>query len=962
MFKFFRNLNLSAKFLLFATLVLILIFSGLAVWIYNTDRESTIQSVDNRMYSQLEDLVTLLELEYRAKQQEMENALRVASSRVKTLGAIQEQEEKVQMVAINQATQTQKVVEVKKWLLRGALVQENSKVVDSIAALVGSQVAIFQKIPEGYMRIATTEINPKSNKRMEGVYLPMGNNIVQTIERGQTFKGRILQNNEYFIVAYEPLRVEGEIKGMIYAGVKEKDVTFLRRKFKEKKYYVSGYPFAMHISGEYVIHPILEGKNAEKRFIDYAQKNKRGKYRYRYPNNEEGVWKWTYFTYYEPFELIVGATIDEAQLLDDSLEKARNTLLIGFILALLVFLLGFGTIVNYIASSIRKIIDNLRLMSEGRKTEKIPVTSQDEIGVMAESLNKLIDGFESYKNFALSIGNREFGANFTPLSQDDELGNSLLEMRNNLKAATEKEQREKWLTDGFTQFAEILRQNNDNIEALCLDIITNLVKKLNANQGGIFLLKNLNKPTENEEESEKVLEMVACYAYDRPKMMRKIVKIGEGLIGQSFQEADILNIREIPQNYMHITSGLGEANPNNILIVPLKTNEITLGVVELASFEYFDDLSVEFVEKVSESIAITIFTVTSNIQTQMLLKESRQLTQEMREKEEEMRQNVEELEATQEEMRKNEKELKRVLFDAKSQKEQMDSLINNTEDLIIALDKDYKVMIFNENAKNWYYERTYNKLTIGVSLLGFLQPEEIEHFKENYSRALLGERFAVEEKIGEKIYEFRYNPMQDDQGKAVGVSIFGRDISERKFAEQNLRLQLLELQEAKEQLQKQLKNLQETTEDARKKLFGLEQYDKALTESKFVRVEFSLDAVITQVNPTFCNLIQFESQEIIGKVHKELLETEEANSPAYLELWRNLRVGISQIVEQRYQDKYGQELILHSHFLPIKNQGGKVVNILQVGVDITPFRLQEKSLQVRIEKLQKEIEKLQNNS
>ncbi|MCS6795265.1 MAG: Cache 3/Cache 2 fusion domain-containing protein [Raineya sp.] len=961
MFKFFRNLNLSAKFLLFATLVLILIFSGLAVWIYNTDKESTIQSVDNRMYSQLEDLVTLLELEYRAKQQEMESALRVASSRVKALGTIQETEEKVQMVAVNQVTETQKVVEVKKWLLRGSVIQENSKIVDSIAALVGSQVAIFQKIPEGYMRIATTEINPKTNKRLEGFYLPIGNNIVQTIERGQTFKGRISQNNEYFIVAYEPLRIEGEVKGMIYAGVKEKDVTFLRKKFKEKKYYVSGYPFAMHISGEYVIHPILEGKNAEKRFIDYAQKNKRGKYRYRYPNNEEGVWKWTYFTYYEPFELIVGATIDEAQLLDTSLEKVRNTLLIGFILALLMFLLGFGTIVNNIASSIRKIIDNLRLMAEGRKTEKIPVTSQDEIGVMAESLNRLIDGFESYKKFAQSIGKREFEASFEPLSQDDELGNSLLEMRDNLKAATEKEQREKWLTDGFTQFAEILRKDNDNIEALCLNIITNLVKKLNANQGGIFLLKNLNKPSANEE-SEQYLEMVACYAYDRPKMMRKIVRVGEGLIGQSFQEADILNIREIPQDYIHITSGLGGANPNNILIVPLKTNEITIGVVELASFEIFDELSVEFVEKVSESIAITIFTVTSNLQTQRLLKESRQLTQEMREKEEEMRQNVEELEATQEEMRKNEKELKRVLFDAKNQKEQMDSLINNTEDYIVALDKDYKVMIFNNVARNWHYERTFEKLTIGVSLLGFLQAEEIITFKENYSRALLGERFAVEEKVGEKIYEFRYNPMQDDQGKAIGVSIFGRDITERKLTEQNLHLQLLELQEAEKQLQKQLKNLQDTTEEARKKLFALEQYDKALSESKFVRVEFSLDAIITQVNATFCNLMQFESQELIGKVHKELLEAEEANSPAYLELWRNVRVGISQVVEQKYQDKYGQELILHSHFLPIKNQGGKVLSVLQIGVDITPFKLQEKALQVRIEKLQKEIQKLQNNS
>lgn len=958
MWRFLQDLNLNVKFLLFATLVLTVVFAGLFVWIYNVDKETIVENVDNRMYSQIEDLVTILELENRSKRKEIETALRVVSSRFKTFSSIQEEDEKIQMIAVNQAFQSKKVVEVKKWISGQVVLQENSAFVDSLARLTASQVAIFQKIPEGYMRIATTEIDPVTNKRLEGVYLSTGSTIVQMIERGEVYKGRIKQSDDYYIVAYEPLRVKGEIKGMLYVGMKEKDLVFLRKKFKEKKYYLSGYPFAMHIEGEYVIHPILEGQNAEKRFIDYVQKNKRGKYRYRYPNNEKGRWKWTYFTYYEPFELIVGATIDEDQLLEASLEKVRNTLFTGFVVALLMFLIGFGLAVQYITSSIRQITDNLRLMAEGRKTPKMPVISHDEIGIMAESLNRLIDGLESYKTFAQSIGKHDFSATFEPLSPGDELGNSLLEMRDNLKAITEKEQKEKWLTEGLTQFAEILRKNNDDIEALCLDIIKNLVKKLNANQGGIFLLKHLS----DEKQEANYLEMVACYAYDRPRMMKKTIKVGEGLVGQAFKEADILNIREVPQDYVHITSGLGEANPNHILIVPLRTNEIVLGVVELASFEIFDDLSVEFMEKVSESIATTIFTVQSNLTVRKLYRESEKLTQELRKKEEEMRQNVEELQAAQEEMVKNEKEIRRLLMDAQLKKEQMDAFLNNIDEYILMLDKDYRVVIFNEFARNWYYEKTYEKITVGVSILGFLQAEEIVNFKENYSRALLGEHFVVEEKHGNKIYKFYFHPLQNEQGKATGVAIFGRDITEQKLTEQNLHAQIKQLQESEIKLQDQLRELYKKTDEARNKVFILEQYDKALSESIFVRVELSLDTIVTQVNPTFCRLMQTESQELLGKYHKDLLETEEANSAAYIELWRNLRAGMAQVVNQRYQDAYGQELFLHSHFVPIRNQIGKVVNILQIGVDITAYKLQEKALQLRIEKLQKEIEKLQSNS
>ena len=955
MLRFFANLNLSAKFLIFSTLVLILIFGGLSFWIYSTDKEAAIEQADNRMYSQLEDLNTLLELEYRAKQQEIEKAIRVVSNRVKNLGNLEEKEDKIQMIALNQATRSQRVVELKKWQANQTTLHENTKLVDTLKLLTGGEVAIFQKISDGYLRIATTEVNPKNNKRWEGLYIPIGTNIVQSIERGQVFRGRIEFGGEYYIVAFEPIKIEGEIKGMLYVGVKEKDITFLRKKFKEKKYYTTGYPFAMEIGGNYIIHPIFEGKNADKRFLDYAQKIKRGKYRYRYPNTDEGVWKWNYFTYYEPFEIILGATIDEAQLLDNSLNKARNTLLVGFVIALFIYLIGIGVIVSYVTRAINKIVEKLRVMTEGRRSEKMEVKANDELGVMAESLNKLIDGFESYKNFAQNIGNGNLNASFEPLSNEDELGNSLLEMRDSLRKVAEKEQREKWLTEGYTQFAEILRRNNDSIQSLALEIITNLVKKLGANQGGIFLLQDLNNLQENE---EQYLEMIACYAYDRQKIMKKKVKVGEGLLGQSFQESDTLNIREIPENYMHITSGLGEANPSNILLVPLKTNDITLGVVELASFDIFDDTSVEFVEKVSESIAVTFFTVTNNLQTKALLKESRELTQQMREKEEEMRQNVEELEATQEEMSRSEKELKRVLLDAKNQKELMDALINNTEDLIVALDKDYKITIFNDVAKNWYMERTYNKITIGINLLTIIPVEQRESFKENYSRALLGERFAVEEKIGEEIYEYRYNPIQDEQGKAAGVSIFGRNVTEKRLSEQKDKLTIMELQDSEDQVRQNLRKLQEQQDEVKRRIFALEQYDKALNESTMAKMELSLDGYITSVNAALCNIFQYESQELIGNLHKILLTEEDANTPEYLNFWRNLRVGIAQSGEQKRIDKYGQVVWLWASYTPIKSKEGKVTSIVKLATDVTSYKLQEQSLQIRLEKLQAEIDKM----
>jgi GAF domain-containing protein len=112
----------------------------------------------------------------------------------------------------------------------------------------------------------------------------------------------------------------------------------------------------------------------------------------------------------------------------------------------------------------------------------------------------------------------------------------------------------------------------------------------------------------------------------------------------------------IPQNYIRITSGLGDAPPSSLLIVPLLVNQHVMGVIEIASFNVFATHEIDFVKKLAESIGATIASVRVNERTRGLLEASQYQAEELKAAEEEMRQNMEELAATQEEMHRKEKE------------------------------------------------------------------------------------------------------------------------------------------------------------------------------------------------------------------------------------------------------------------------------------------------------------------
>jgi len=280
--------------------------------------------------------------------------------------------------------------------------------------------------------------------------------------------------------------------------------------------------------------------------------------------------------------------------------------------------------------------------------------ADNEIGSLTNQINDTIEQLKDATEFVQRIGEGDLEINYHDLdahyvSGKNKLADSLIAMQAKLKSLNDEEQKRKWSNEGLAKFVDILRSSNDDIHRLGDKIISALVQYTGSNQGGLYTLND-------ENESNKHLELIALFAFDTKKYDKQKIKLGEGILGQTFIEQQTTYLLEIPEDYVRITSGLGDANPKAILIVPLKVDTESYGIVELASFKPYQPHEIAFVEKLGETIASTLASVKSAQRNRHLIEQFQQQTEEMRAQEEEMRQNMEELQATQEEMARKERD------------------------------------------------------------------------------------------------------------------------------------------------------------------------------------------------------------------------------------------------------------------------------------------------------------------
>ncbi len=414
-----------------------------------------------------------------------------------------------------------------------------------------------------------------------------------------------------------------------------------------KKYYDNGFAFLIDKNGNWIAKPPARFSNyfsnqSMSRIISQNEK-------IIITDGEFGKC-WIFST--QTNSQITGIAVFEKDFWHPTRQLTYMLIVIGICGGIIVFTILLHFIMQPITRHLSNLAKQINKLSLGIFPEKINIPRKDEIGDIAASVNNLIVGLRKTADFAAEIGKGNYDYEYAPLSQDDVLGNSLLETRENLKNAANEnakrkieEEERNWATTGLAEFSDILRLDYKNIEDLGFKIIQKLIKYLDINQGGLFIVND-------ENQSQKFLEMVACYAFDRQKFVELKINPGEGLVGACFLERKTTHIKKVPDSYIRITSGLGEANPTSLLLVPLVLNEEIFGVIELASFKIFPKYKIDFVEKVAESIASAISNAKTNAKTQKLLHQSQLQAEQMILQEKEMKQNLEEMQATQEEMQR----------------------------------------------------------------------------------------------------------------------------------------------------------------------------------------------------------------------------------------------------------------------------------------------------------------------
>lgn len=427
--------------------------------------------------------------------------------------------------------------------------------------------------------------------------------------------------------------------------------------------------------------------------------------------------------------------------------KTTQNFLMVFALVFTIIVVSAVLVSLYIISVISKpvnymteAIDAVEKGETNIDTYLEKIKSQDEIGRMSKSFGRMYEKLNDM------------------ITQEHEQSQNLRQL---LK---ENEQRS-WQNDGIAKLSAVLRHHNEDLQTTLDEYLKVLIKYVGLNQAALFI-------TEYDNDNTK-LELISCYAYGKAKQMNRFIYPGDGLVGQCYLEKEEIYLSEVPQGYVKITSGLGESRATVLYLVPAIFDNKVLAVIEIASFDKIESHKRDFIRQAAAVLATTLSTMQNNVRTRRLLAETQAMAESMKQQEEELRQNLEEMHAIQE-------DLERQQNDHRQQQTTMESIIDNSEDVVLALDRNFTVTALNKASKKRFAKMNIN-LETGIPFLAVIKSENREKCRRLYEKALAGEKFVTVENFNENgkyvTLQVHYSPVYDDAKRITGLSIISKEIS-----------------------------------------------------------------------------------------------------------------------------------------------------------------------------------------
>jgi HAMP domain-containing protein/signal transduction histidine kinase len=219
-----------------------------------------------------------------------------------------------------------------------------------------------------------------------------------------------------------------------------------------------------------------------------------------------------------------------------------------------------------------------------------------------------------------------------------ELQDYINKMIANLRDTTIANKEQDWLKGNLARISALMQGRRDLQDVASL-IMSELTPVVSAQHGAFFLAMPLVDGQEQAgaQSDQYELRMLGSYGYSMGSMPTSF-RPGEALVGTAAEEKRTILVENAPSGYLKISSGLGEAPPAQVIVLPVLFEGQVLGVIELASFTPFTQIQKDFLNQIAEMIATSVNTISVNTKTEVLLKQSQELTEQLRERSAELEQ------------------------------------------------------------------------------------------------------------------------------------------------------------------------------------------------------------------------------------------------------------------------------------------------------------------------------------